>query len=413
MHFLTTGGTGAGKTLFTLKWVREIQLKSDRPVCYTKSLQLKDEGLSFGWKCIDIKEWEKEPDGTIFVVDECHKDFPIRGGAGAPPPHVQNLAEARHRGFDFFFITQHPKNLDVFIRRLIAAPGWHRHIKRRSGAPLAAVLQWDSVYERVERNDAGEAGGAEVSNHTYPKDVYNWYHSTTIDTAKFRLPKAAIWVGIGAVVAPALLYVAFTSMSENPLAKEGQQAVEKPVQDQSLAAMLGVSGANGGRPANEKQPVMTTAEYIESLKARLRDFPQTAPRYDAITQPVVAPYPAACILMKDRCACFTQQATLLPGTSNEVCLQIVERGYFVDWQLPASGFQAHQSPVQQSELRPQTEAGAVRKVRSVPVPGAAAVKTEEQEFQEFKERHQVNELMKNLAIRNAGPRMQTQANWVR
>lgn len=403
MHFLITGGTGAGKTLFTLKWVRDLQVKTDRPVCYNKSLTLKPAASEFGWKQIDIKDWEKEPDGTIFIVDECHKDFPTRGGAGAPPPHVQNLAEARHRGFDFFFVTQHPKNLDVFIRRLIAAPGWHRHIKRRGGAPLSAVLQWDSVYERVEKNDAGEAGGAEISNHPYPKHVYDWYESTSMDTAKFTIPKAAIWMAIACVAGPALIWGAFRSMSSSPSPQSEQTQQEQKKGGDGFDGLKALTGAGqSSGPASEKK-VMTVAEFIDSHKPRLRDFPQTAPRYDAVTQPVVAPYPAACVSMGQRCDCFTQQGTLLPATSRDVCLQIVKNGYFVDWQQPSASGKKTEGGIQKAVFEQTVPA---KQVRSVPAPGSAPVKTEEQEFLDWKKQKETDQALTNLAIRSAGPRLQ-------
>ncbi len=378
MHFLVTGGTGAGKTLFTLKWVRDLQLQSGRPVCYNKHLTLKPAALEFGWKQIDIREWEKEPDGTIFIVDECHKDFPTRGGAGAPPAYIQNLAEARHRGFDFFFITQHPKNMDVFIRRLIAAPGWHRHIKRRGGAPLAAVLQWDSVYERVEKNDSGEAGGAEVSNHPYPKHVYDWYESTTIDTAKFRIPKAAYAIAVAAVAGPALIYSAFSYMSGTP-SEDLAQDVKAEEKSSGLGGFTQAFASAAKSPAASDTKVMTAKEYVDSHKPRLKDFPHTAPRYDQITQPAVAPYPAACVAMSGKCLCYTQQGTLLPATSHDICMQIVKQGYFVDWQQPAP------------------------EVRTVPVPGAPASPDPVAEWQR---RQEIDQALTALAIRNAGPRAQ-------
>ena len=34
MLYLISGANGAGKTLNTLKWVRERQLKENRPVCH-------------------------------------------------------------------------------------------------------------------------------------------------------------------------------------------------------------------------------------------------------------------------------------------------------------------------------------------------------------------------------------------
>lgn len=402
MHFLVTGGTGAGKTLFTLKWVRDLQLKTGRPVCYTKSLTLKPAAADFGWKQIDIKHWEKEPDGTIFIVDECHKDFPTRGGAGAPPPHIQNLAEARHRGFDFFFVTQHPKNLDVFIRRLIAAPGWHRHIKRRGGAPLSAVLQWDSVYERVEKNDSGESGGAEVSNQPYPKHVYDWYESTSMDTAKFTIPKAAIWMGIACIAGPALIWTAFRAMNSSPAPATEQVQQEQKQSSDAFGGLKALAGVGQGTGSASEKKTMTMAEFIDSHKPRLKDFPQTAPRYDAVTQPVVAPYPAACVTMGDRCDCFTQQGTLLPGTSRDVCQQIVKQGYFVDWQQPSAPAQP-QAGLQHA-VHQQTM--PMQQARSVPVPGAAPVNTHEQEFLAWKKQKELDAAMSNLALRNAGPRLQ-------
>lgn len=395
MHFLVTGGTGAGKTLFTLKWVRDLQLQSGRPVCYNKHLTLKPAGLEFGWKQIDIKDWEKEPDGTIFIVDECHKDFPTRGGAGAPPAYIQNLAEARHRGFDFFFITQHPKNMDVFIRRLIAAPGWHRHIKRRGGAPLSAVLQWDSVYERVEKNDSGEAGGAEVSNHPYPKHVYDWYESTTIDTAKFRIPKAAYAIAFAAVAGPALIYGAFSYMSDAP-AEELAQEVKQGEKSGGLGFSQAFASASKAPVSDAK--VLTAKEYVDSHKPRLKDFPHTAPRYDQITQPTVAPYPAACVAMSGKCHCYTQQGTLLPATSHDICMQIVKQGYFVDWQQPAQ--QQQQQPAVQHAVLKETKPAAPE-VRSVPVPGASPAVDPVAEWQR---RQEIDQALTALAIRNAGPR---------
>lgn len=79
--------------------------------------------------------------------------------------------------------------------------------------------------------------------------------------------------------------------------------------------------------------VVTTAEYLDARKPRIPDFPHTAPAYDAVTVPVVAPYPAACIQMGQRCECYSQQATRLM-VSLDTCQRTVRNGYFVDWQQP-------------------------------------------------------------------------------
>ena len=69
---------------------------------------------------------------------------------------------------------------------------------------------------------------------------------------------------------------------------------------------------------------------------RLPDFPHTAPAYDEVTKPVRAPYPAACITMRGDCRCYTQQGTLLQ-TSRGTCMQIVNHGFFMDWEEGGDG----------------------------------------------------------------------------
>jgi zona occludens toxin len=104
---------------------------------------------------------------------------------------------------------------------------------------------------------------------------------------------------------------------------------------------------------------MTVAEYLSHRKPRLPDFPHTAPAYDDVTKPAVAPYPAACVSMGERCDCYSQQGTYLRA-SKDVCLQIVKHGFFVDWQ------QAQLAPVGNPPPRPASAPVAA------PVPQQAA-----------------------------------------
>lgn len=48
MLYLTTGANGTGKTLFTLKEVREKQLAENRPVYHNGRFTMTAEGESFG-----------------------------------------------------------------------------------------------------------------------------------------------------------------------------------------------------------------------------------------------------------------------------------------------------------------------------------------------------------------------------
>jgi len=161
----------------------------------------------------------------------------------------------------------------------------------------------------------------------------------------------------------------------------------------------GANPANVATPpsarAGQQPQRMTKDEWIAQHKPRLSDFPNTAPKYDEVTKPAVAPYPAACIAMKDKCECFTQQGTRLPGTSVDVCQQIVANGYFVDWALP--------EPREPAPMPARSEAPRARLV-SAPAPGAAPVQTEDAEYEQWKKQNARLAEMNNLALHNAATR---------
>ncbi|SDO07958.1 zona occludens toxin [Rhodoferax sp. OV413] len=334
MLYLRTGANGAGKTLLTLRDVREKSLAESRPVYYNGRFNMV---ADFGWIKIDAKDWESVPDGAIFLFDECHNDFPIRSGKEVPR-YVSQLAEHRVRGFDFFLLTQHPMNMDPFVRRLIGSPGWHQHLKRASGAPLVSVIQWAAVNDAPQKAGSGASG--QVTMVKYPKEVYDWYVSTSLDTAKVRIPFQVKLLVACVVLVPLLGYYAWT-MLQKTVAPKGPVPVAQPLLGQ-------VRTGGPDRPPGSEKRVLTTAEYVSSYQPRLQGLAYTAPRYDEMTKPVNVPYPAACIQSKTRCECFSQQATKL-DVPLDLCAQLVKGGFFNDWQAALKDANAGR-PLQESPV---------------------------------------------------------------
>jgi len=326
MLYLTTGANGAGKTLFTLKHIHDLALKESRPVYHNGRFEPVVDGPLKSWTKIDIKDWQTVPDGAIFMVDECHNDFPIRTGKDGPPEYIRMLAEHRRRGFDFFLITQHPMNIDAFVRRLIGSPGWHRHLKRASGAPLVSMLEWPAVNDQPQKAGSGESG--QVSMKPYPKEVFDWYVSTSLDTAKVKIPfQVKLLVGV-LLALPVIGYFAYSSLQDN--------LINKPLATKAGDDPATVFGApKNNLPQNSASSEMTPEQYVASFQPRIEGLPHTAPRYDSATTPTLAPYPAACVSMGSRCSCYTSQATKLVVPDN-LCRQIVAGGYFMDWQAAIS-----------------------------------------------------------------------------
>lgn len=341
MFYLRTGANGTCKTLFTLADIRKLQLETGRPVAFNKNFKpkpiLTDE---FGWTLLeDFAEWEQQPKGTIFLIDEAYKDLPVRPNGQKPPKHIERLAEHRSMGYDFFFLALHPKQIDSWLRDTIAAPGWHQHLKRVGGASnLTRVLQWDEVNISCHRNGSGKT--AQIENRIQPKEVYEWYDSAFIHTGKLRIPKQVWYFIAGSLLAVVLAVFAYKSLVGNTIKKPSLEV-------QAAAGAASAPVAGGGAGGGDKPKPMTTAEYVQSFQPRIEGLAYTAPRYDAVTAPVTAPMPAACVdgrkpgAKVKTCHCWTQQATVLP-VPESLCRQIAAGGFFDDTLQPSKSDQVQQ-----------------------------------------------------------------------
>lgn len=349
MIYFTTGGNGAGKTLITLRDVRAQQLKENRPVYYHGFEMDPAKAAEFGWQPFDPKKWQDLPDGSICIMDECQNEFPLRRSGSEVPDYVNAVAQFRRkRGFDFWMISPHPSMVDVFIRRLIDKPSWHRHMKRAFGGDLVSELKFSAVDLKCEEPGAGARG--EVRMVPYPKEVYAWYRSASLHTGKKKIPRAVYVLGVVVLAVPLLGWLAFSKLPGGVRSKPDTGAA------QVQAVPVPVQKAAGP---------MTAREYIASHVPRIDGLPHTASRFDAVTAPTEAPYPAACIQSKRGCDCYSQQGTKLL-TPADLCRQIVAGGFFMDWK-PKEQASGHAG----GSTAPQPGQGAAVLPVAAPVPLAA------------------------------------------
>jgi hypothetical protein len=133
-----------------------------------------------------IKDWRDAPDGSIFVIDEVQNVSPY-SDQKSKDPIILDLTIHRHRGFDFYFITQSPSFLHTVVRELI---GVHWHITRPYGR-TPKVYQFGSC--RQYPNTLVNKLNCESKFSFKPQPrIFKLYKSTTINTHQKRLPAGLI-----------------------------------------------------------------------------------------------------------------------------------------------------------------------------------------------------------------------------
>jgi len=307
MLTMVTGQPGNGKTLYTLQMVEAMRVKEPHRPVYQHGIV----GLTLPWlELEEAREWFGCPEGSIIVIDEAWKPFPVRKQGSQVPAYVEEFATHRHHGFDIFLITQHRHQLDTFVRKMV---GRHIHLVRKFGRELSAVYQWEREVDPISEK---ERETAIKTDWEFPAHVYAWYKSAEVHTVKKDFPWRRFWwfplLVVGLVVG---LY--FTLHRIRHL---GDSAVPQSKLDQGKR----LPGAAGGLAS-------ASTWSAPAAIARAAWLPGSASRYDGVYRIVSAPYIAGCMELQQgmsvSCRCADQAGADL-HTPLSVCLDVVKFGVF-------------------------------------------------------------------------------------
>lgn len=231
---LNTGVPGAGKTLSMVQRLSELvgrwktNPEEGRPIFVLgipdlilphSLVPLKSVQINKAGSPSLVPDWDEMPDGSLVIIDEAQGCFPPRSSATTAPAHVAWLNVHRHRGFDIWLTTQHPKLIDGSVRALV---GKHQHYRRVFGGSRAMVYEWDACSDSL----SGLAN-AVTSYWSYPKKAFQWYKSAEIHTKqKFKLPKWLLIIPVGILMAIFFIPRAYTSITKMTDTQKVQSAVE-------------------------------------------------------------------------------------------------------------------------------------------------------------------------------------------
>lgn len=329
MISLITGVPGSGKTAWLVNELMTRDEFKDRPLYVSGIPELK-----VPHEVIPEGEAEKWPDwaptGAIIVIDECQRVFRPRRSGSEVPKYISEFETHRHRGLDFFLLTQNPRLIDSNVRDLV---GEHRHISRTM-IGLRRMLYWNSggAKNPAARRDIAEAI---VSPFILPKKSFGMYKSAEEHnglkgkTSKlvYILPIALLFTGYG-------LYNLRQTYQKHTAAPETAAVAAEPQAVGERAALaISDTPAVGLSP---KQPI-TAEMFIPALDGK----PWTAPAYAPHnTQIQTMPYPVACVQNASKCTCYTDQATPIRGMDDGLCLDFVANGIYNPYKSSVGGSSA-------------------------------------------------------------------------
>ena len=225
MITLVTGTPGAGKTLWSVAQLVEKYLPAGRPI-FTNI-----EGLTLDSPLVTLvddecmKKWPEYPDGSVFFFDECQSVYRPRAAGSKVPDFIAGFETHRHRGMDFYMITQFPGFIDKNIRELV---GRHVHHYRPWGLGRSQMFEWPTY--NAEPNPSQTSATAMRKNFVFPKKLYGVYKSSAQHTMKLNLPwKLFAMIGGGLLV---MLIAGFLVMSRLGAFPQGDE-VKKGFPDEA------------------------------------------------------------------------------------------------------------------------------------------------------------------------------------
>lgn len=310
---LITGVPGAGKTLFTLDTLKAI---TDRPI-YHNGIP----DLTLPWACVaDPANWHDAiPDGSILVIDECQRVFPVRDHKKEVPGGVTAMETHRHRGIDIYLVTQHPNLIDHHVRRLV---GEHYHLTRSFGAPFATLYHGNAVLDVSDKWKMAQE--AEKKQWFYPKDSFGLYKSAEVHTHKFKLPKKMLLLPLALFVVGASIWFLLDTLNGRTESIVGEVAPNEELSSSIPATEGGpVSGEDLGRA-----PDLKSMSWADRLKPEIPGLPYTAPLYSQSIKATDIPKISGCIEHKTACTCYTQQGTVIADMDSATCKSVVDHGVY-------------------------------------------------------------------------------------
>lgn len=275
------------------------------------------------------------PQGAVLIVDEAHYTYPVRAAGRPVPPYIQELTELRHHGHTVILMTQHPSQLDVFVRNLVSK---HTHLERK-----AVGMKQYSWYKCVTSldNPAGVTG-VESSSWKPPKEAFKYYKSSSQHQKFKKNIPLAVWALIGIFA-----FMAWKGYNVYQIYQQGtgQSEVVQSVSDSSSNEQQAINETDQPKIQQDINSNLKPEDFVPTLAEK----PESKPIYDNVRQVKAFEYIAGCVEGGNSgCTCYSAQGTPLKEVTKAMCKDYVKNG------LPFNPYKDEHQTAQQPQTAPQT-----------------------------------------------------------
>ncbi|WP_019520303.1 zonular occludens toxin domain-containing protein [Faucicola boevrei] len=249
----------------------------------------------------NIYDWRDCPDGSIIVIDEVQLVEPYDNLKDRNNKVVQDLTIHRHRGFDFYFLTQAPVLLHPTIKVLI---GIHYHLTKPYGWKTK-VYQWGSTRD-YPNTMVNKINCERKFDFTPPKYIFKLYKSTTINTHQKRVPYKMIVALVVFLIICFYIIFKQIGMAKKSSLVGGQHEKAKTTEL-----------AHASVPMPTASAVSDTQTKIDQLNAQLQELQLKNQIEQLKQQDKIAKMPVNVVLFGDKCTAYNVDGLVLDLSFDE------------------------------------------------------------------------------------------------
>ena len=265
----------------------------------------------------DVSTWpDSVPDGSIIVIDEVQRVWRPRGPGSKVPADISALETHRHRGLDFYIITQAPRLIDSNVRSLV---GRHVHLR-----DIGLLGRWWYEWPEISESCAASWKNAPIKKrYRLPKAVFGQYKSASVHIKPIRsVPWMVAVMFLALVIVAAMSWKAYTMIS----GKIAPQSKPDAVQAKGIDSIV-----NRASPA--AVPLMPVGYDTSQFIPRVSNRPESAPAFDHLRIVVAMPQVTGGYCVGEICKCSTDQGTNA-GLSSTECRFWMENRPWDPYRMP-------------------------------------------------------------------------------